>query len=272
MAPVEPSTGARTCRVVETRHGRMMVNPFDTVISRSIITHGEYSPGEVALLQSMLRPGAVVVEAGANLGYFTVVFAQCVGPKGHVFAFEPQRLVFQMLCANLALNSITCVEARQQGLGANPCRMIVPHIDYERPDNFGALALGETGTGEAVDVSTIDALGLEECSLIKADVQGMELAVLQGATQTIKRCSPILYVENDIRSRSQGVLKEVFALGYSAFWHIPWVIDPNRPSASGDETLRKTVSVNLLCVRKDVQVKARGIRRVKDINEWWRSE
>lgn len=270
MTRAGPGGLKRQYRVVRTRYGRMLVNPADTVIARALLTHGEYSPGEVDLFRAILSPGSVVVDAGANIGCFTLVFAQCVGPTGTVFAFEPQRLIFQLLCANLALNGVTCVHARQHGLGAERSEMTVPDIDYELPNNFGALPLRTAGRGERVAIETIDALELADCALIKADVQGMERAVLQGAAQTIARCRPILYLENDDCTQSRALLQDISAHLYEAYWHIPWVINPQRAPVSGDETIRRNISANLLCVPEGTRVDARGVRRVTGPDDWWR--
>ena len=139
-----------------------------------------------------LREGSIVVEAGANVGAHTLFLARKVGPTGFVFAMEPQRIVFQTLCGNLALNSITNVAALHVAVGSAAGRIIVPRLDYATANNFGGLGLGRYEQGEAVGVITIDSLGLDRCHLIKADVEGMEEEVLRGAEQTIARCRPIL--------------------------------------------------------------------------------
>ena len=89
----------------------MIYNSHDRFIGRSLDLYGEFSEGEAVLFQKILRPGMFVVEVGANLGAHTVVLAQAVAPGGGVLAFEPQRLIFQTLCANLAINSIPNVDA-----------------------------------------------------------------------------------------------------------------------------------------------------------------
>jgi len=86
-------------------------------IGRSLDLYGEWSEGEVALFQALLRPNDTVVEVGANIGSHSVFFAKAVGAQGNIVAIEPQRVVFQTLCANLALNSLTNTYCYQLGLG-----------------------------------------------------------------------------------------------------------------------------------------------------------
>ena len=80
-------------RVQQSRYGRMLFNANDTYVGTSIEAYGEYSEGEVQLFRQILRPGDVVVDAGANIGAHTLFFARAVSPGGAVFAFEPQRLL-----------------------------------------------------------------------------------------------------------------------------------------------------------------------------------
>ena len=133
---------------------------------------GEFSEGEVDLFRQVLRPGALVVEAGANIGAHTVPIAKLIGPTGHVWAFEPQRIVHQTLCANIALNSLTNVTALWAAVGREAGQLLVPTIDYARDNNFGGLGLEGRTQGEPVSVLTIDSLRLPRLDLLKADVEG----------------------------------------------------------------------------------------------------
>jgi len=104
------------------RHGAMVSNPKDSYVGRSLDFCGEFSNGEVLLFEQVLRPGEIVVEVGSNVGAHTVPLAKAVGPTGRVFAFEPQRVLFQTICANLALNSITNVVATNAAAARRPDR------------------------------------------------------------------------------------------------------------------------------------------------------
>ncbi len=153
--------------LVAARHGHLLVNRHDIYIGRSIRELGEFSEGEVDLFRQLLRPGALVVEAGANIGAHTVPIAKFIGRGGYVWAFEPQRFVFQTLCANLALNSLTNVIALCAAVGSEPGQLLVPHIDYTQDNNFGGLGLEGRTQGEAVSVLTIDSLQLPRSTFSK---------------------------------------------------------------------------------------------------------
>ena len=109
------SSGAN--RLVRARHGLMLYNRHDIYIGRSVECYGEFSEGENDLFRQVLRPGCVVVEAGANIGAHTLALSKIVDPRGAVYAYEPQRPVFQILCGNMALNGRLNVDCRREALG-----------------------------------------------------------------------------------------------------------------------------------------------------------
>jgi FkbM family methyltransferase len=245
------------------RYGEMLYNIHDMYIGRSLDLYGEFSEGEMELLGPLLRPGQVVVEVGANIGTHTLFFARHVGPTGAVLAFEPQRVVFQTLCANLVLNSITNVDCRQLAVGAVAGEVVVPSIDYRREQNFGGLALGGYQEGERVPLVTIDGLSLGRCHLLKVDVEGMEQAVLEGATATLSRLKPILYVENDRREKSADLVRFLDAQGYAMYWHAPPLFNPRNFFNNPQNVFGNIISRNMLCLHKSGPHKVEGIEAVQ---------
>src|SRR5262249_8838432 len=196
----DPALAIRRCR-----HGTMMYLRQDTYVGRSFEEYGEYSEGEVDLFRRCLRPGDVALDIGANFGSHTIPMAQLVGPTGIVYAFEPQRILFQILCGNVALNEIPNVRALPFALGPAPRATKIPPLDDRGGNNFGGSALGG-GQGEDIGVIALDQLGLKVIRLIKIDVEGMELEVLRGAAATLARCRPILYVENDRADKAEALV------------------------------------------------------------------
>ncbi|HXJ02835.1 MAG TPA: FkbM family methyltransferase, partial [Micropepsaceae bacterium] len=208
-------------RLKRCKHGTMMFYANDTYIGRSLDLYGEFSEGEMALFERFLQPGMTVVDAGANIGVHTLYFAQKVGPSGRVVAFEPQRVLHQILCGNVALNLHANVLAVNAGLGAEPGSIALPPIDYARGGNFGGIDLGRHETGEQVPVRTLDSCGFAACHLIKIDVEGMEQWVLEGAKTLLKEHQPLLYVENDRPEKSRDLIQWLLSNGYRLYWHLP---------------------------------------------------
>lgn len=243
-------------RLASCRHGPMVYNPNDVYVGRSLDLYGEYSEAEAAVLRFLLRPGDIAVEAGANIGSLTVPMAAAVGKDGWILAFEPQRMCFQMLCANAVLGGHSCIETHYAAVGARPGRLAVPQLDPTRPNNFGGVSLA-SGAGPAagtleVPVVTIDSFALDRCRLIKADVEGMEIDVLDGARETIARCRPLLYLENDRRDRSPGLIRYVRGLGYRLWWHNPVYFNPSNFRRATENVFPGEGAFNVLCAPREM--------------------
>ncbi len=264
-------------RVARCRYGLMLYNIKDTFIGRSLVLYGEYLENEIALYRQLLREGDVVVDGGANIGCFTLFFARAVGTGGAVLAFEPQRMIFQMLCANMALNGLANVGTWQAGLGAEAGLMKVPPMNYGTFGNFGGVALTTEGAGEPVPVRPIDSLGLQRCNLIKIDVQGMESEVLEGADATIGKFRPLLYVENDLKDKSPALIQQLFDLDYRLYWHCPAMFNEDNFYKHKENVMvrrekgkvLRRLNINMLCVPKPDE-RDFGLKQITSTEDWWR--
>ena len=205
----------------------------------------------------------------AQISAHTVPFAKAVGATGKVLTFEPQRTVFHMLCGNLALNGLSNVQAINGGLGAEAATLRVPSIDYASEHNFGGAQLSESGDGHAVSVTTLDSWELEACHLIKADVEGMELEVLQGATETIKRFNPFLYIENDRTDLSKGLLEWLLRANYRLYWHICQLFSENNFFANQENVFSGYLCVNVLGVPSTSTINVTQMRQITSPEDRW---
>jgi FkbM family methyltransferase len=249
--------------VKECRYGKMIYNRHDEYVGRMLNLYGQLGEGESNVFRQIVKAGDVVVEVGANIGGYTLFLAEHVGPSGVVFAFEPQRILFQSLCGNMALNSIPNVFCFQQAVGSAPGQIIVPNIDYGHKGNFGGVALGSYRNGEAVRVVTLDSLGLARCNFIKCDVEGMEEEVLKGATATLARFRPILYVENDRVEKSESLIRYIHSLGYNMYWHRTPLFDSDNFFGNQENVFGNTISQNMLCVPSELPQNLSDFRPVE---------
>lgn len=217
-------------REMTTPWGVMAYNIHDVYVGQALAVYGEYSPVERRFLEQLLRPGDVVVEVGANIGALTLPMAHAVAPSGLVIAFEPQRAVHEVLSMTLAVNASqrAFIDLRLQAVGAAPGTATIARLPMDGLNNFGGVSLNSGGEGvDAVPVVTIDSLNLPALRLLKADCEGMEAEVIAGATETIRRCRPILYLEDDRADRSEALHRAVLALGYRLALHKPPLFDPD---------------------------------------------
>jgi FkbM family methyltransferase len=256
-------------QLTNARHGLLISNRMDTYIGRSLECYGEFSEGEVELFRQFVRGGQTVIEAGANIGAHTVPLARLVGEQGKVLAFEPQRALFEILCGNVALNSLSNVACRHAALGAECGSILVPRLAYDRPNNFGGLELGACERGETVELLSIDSLSIPRCDFLKADVEGMELAVLQGGIQTLRRDKPLLYLENDRPQKSPPLISFLMEIGYQLFWHAPPLFRSDNYFGNPSNEFPDLVSINMLGVPAGARVEIRGLRQVQRPDEFW---
>ena len=219
-------------QLTQTRNGLMLDNPNDTYMGRALLEYGECCELESQFLLSLpsLRPGQVI-EVGANIGIHSVPLAKALSAEGRrMVVFEPQPFVFQNLCANLALNGLTNVTAWPWACGAKNETVWFDGPDYKSPGNFGGVSVGPEAKPGHVAVPCVrldDVLEPYVIGLLKIDVEGYELQVLQGAVETLSRSRPLLYVENDRIDKSQALIEWLWQRDYRLFWHVPRLFNPD---------------------------------------------
>jgi FkbM family methyltransferase len=253
--------------VKQCRHGLFAYNLNDMYIGRSLDAYGEWCEAELAVLFQVLKPGGVALDIGANIGTHTVALAKHVTSSGVVFAFEPQRLTYQLLNANVALNALVNVQCLNRVAGDARGQMRIPALDPAVEGNFGALKAEGHQQGELVDMIRVDDLGLLRCNLMKIDVEGMESRVLAGARKTIKTLRPVLFVENNSEQGSPATLKALEDLGYSCWWHVASYYNPNNHFGNPERLWGDYREANVLCFPKEAKVNAAGLWPVEGIDD-----
>ena len=250
----------------------MLYNPHDIFIGRSFDLYAEFSESEVDLFRRIIQPGSVVLDIGANIGAHSVALARIVGPGGVVHAFEPQRILFQTLCANLALNSLPNVLPYHTALGSRPGKAHMPFFDYTSPANFGGVAVDAFHEGETVAIGVLDRANLPRCDFAKIDVEGFESEVLLGAADTIDRMRPILYVENDRKEKSQALIQLLTEMRYRLWWHVAPFFNPENFSGETANPFGAMKSINMLCIPKEHDEGPQGLPEVTGPEDWWYRE
>ena len=189
---------------------------------------------EKRLYISLVRRGDVVIDAGANVGYFTMLFSDLVRPHGHVHAFEPVPATFRALSSNLRrFPYYTNVSLNCAALGDSDQRtkIYLPNGDHGQ----AALVCHRDGSWKDVSAAPIDvemmrldryAQGLGKIDLLKCDVEGAELLVLRGAESSLRRFRPKVFLELDERWTSsfgwspKDVIGFLRSVGYKHFYRI----------------------------------------------------
>ena len=171
--------------------GSRMVVPTDDLIGRVLAISGVWEPNVTAAFGRALAPGDICLDVGAHIGYYTLLAARLVGPRGHVYAFEPSPASYRGLRANVDLNGLDNVTALELAVGEQEGRAVL----YEGPGTNSGLAtlsaaLAAKSTTPArevtVDVgpvmSVVPAEDLARVRAIKIDVEWQEVEVLRSLT------------------------------------------------------------------------------------------
>lgn len=232
------------------RYGDMAFHHTDRWIGRSLDLYGEWSEGEAELFRKVVKPGDVVIEAGANVGALTIPLAKIVGDTGRVHAFEPQKDNFECLALNVTpLRNVTLWP---NALASSRYRISYETVDLDKVCNLGSTELSTHRAAVPANshiTTTIDEVfPFASVSFIKADVEGMELEILQGAVATVDRCRPILYVEDDREQNSAALRAWLISHGYRLYRHTPPLYNPENWRGSRVNVFGRTVSINLLCI------------------------
>jgi FkbM family methyltransferase len=179
--------------VTRMREGFRMSLDRRAFVERTMYYSGIYNPWLTHAFKRILRPGDTMVDGGANIGYFSLLAAKCVGPSGAVHAFEPIPATFALLSDNLKLNSFPNAHANRVALGAEAGQAVF-EMPQEADTNLALNRLATvvvTGRGEqiTVRVRTFDdyvaAERVGHIRLVKLDIEGGEVSAIKGMRQTL---------------------------------------------------------------------------------------
>ncbi|MCP5076345.1 MAG: FkbM family methyltransferase [Rhodobacteraceae bacterium] len=241
-------------KTVDAKHGRFHLPPNDTYIGRSLELYGEWCEAEVRLFAQVLKPGATVIEVGANIGSHTVALSRIVGESGQVYAVEMQPFIAQLLSANTIINGACNVQVSMSGVSDSDGQLRMPKINYQTDFNFGGISVEflESVTKktdqQSVPLSTLDSLfEVGRLDLLKLDVEHLELQALKGAAGLVERFQPVIYLENDDPGESDAILDQLRKMGYKAFWHISPLFNPDNHTGNPENVFGNVTCINMLC-------------------------
>jgi FkbM family methyltransferase len=207
----------------------VIADPAKT-IGRSVATTGIFDLAVSEVLARLIRPGDTVVDAGANVGYMTLLSAVAAGRSGRVLAWEPHPELFSVLERNVAAlrsrQNVAQIAIRSAALGATAgyANLIVPaHMQA----NDGVCYIGTVSDSTRairVAAETIDlAVGDSAIAVMKLDVEGTELDVLAGARRALEDGRVTHLVFEDHVGLDSAVCRFLVAHGYRIF-SIGWSV------------------------------------------------
>ena len=201
------------CHVVAARlpgglHMALEVPISDDIGDRIASSSRPYEAVDLRIVDALLPQRPVVIDIGANIGNHSIYWA--LTHWAQVTAFEPYAPAKQLLDANIARNSVgELVVARREALGASAGRA----APEPRAGNLGATRMHTDPNGR-IDVAALDTLSPAGCDLLKVDVEGDELAVLEGASDLLNRLRPLVWVEALTAADHRAVRELMRSHGY----------------------------------------------------------
>jgi FkbM family methyltransferase len=174
-------------QIKRTRIGNYTVQlDMNESIQRSIYL-GEFEPEETEWFHRLIKPGMVIVDAGSNIGYYSLIASTLVGGSGKVYSFDPSDYAYKKLRESIRENQITNIHLFNLGLSDHPEEREL--LLRDKTLHSPSFCYGEEypttpiGTSRLITLDYFAELsGIDHIDLIKIDVEGMEMNILKGMT------------------------------------------------------------------------------------------
>ncbi|WP_225085066.1 FkbM family methyltransferase [Pectobacterium colocasium] len=224
--------------LISTDNDKYLLFSTSDVISTSLYHRGVWDEVVLKLSELFVREevSPVVFDIGANLGAYTIPIAKSISKNnGAVYSFEPQRIIYYQLCGNVFLNSLDNVYVFNNAISSEIGSIEMPEIDYFSNWNIGAFSIDEESrkkrgveykrNNDTFSVGTLNLnsiTGDHNVSVVKIDVEGFELDVLNGAHDFLERYNyPPFFFEcwelDWFADKRKALFDEVKKLGYDVF-------------------------------------------------------
>ena len=247
---------------VRTNGFAMYLDRHDMVISPILLRDKIWEPFETEVFMREVKYGDVVLDIGANMGYYTLLASKIIGNNAKIYAFEPDPGNFSLLKKNMKANNIKNVVLEQKAVSNETGKIKL----YSCSDNKGDHRIYDSHDGRrALDIRAVsmddyfkDYKGV--INFIKMDIQGAEIGALQGMQALLAKNKPLKmiteYWPNGLRrfgADHEGYLKMILACGFEMFE----ISEENKtlesttiPRLLETYTVGKDNFTNLLCIRK----------------------
>jgi FkbM family methyltransferase len=211
VGKIQPSTEATT---VFGAHFRCVRTDY---IQRRIAFFGLFEPNLTYFISSILKPGDVFIDVGANIGYFTVLAAKCIGTSGKVYAIEASPSTYELLVTNLRLNELKNVAAINMAVADKKCHVRIQSNDTR---NIGANSVHIIASA-AVDsvvgrpLEDIVAPDLGRARFIKIDVEGAENLILPSILDYFARLNSDTIIVSEIAKKNAHLIEFAKTKGFT---------------------------------------------------------
>lgn len=187
--------------LAQVQGSRMYVDPRESIQHPGMLMHGIVDPGQTELFRRLIKPAMVVVDIGANIGYYTCLAARLLGGTGHVYAFEPFPRNFELLRRNIEVNQYANVTAINKGVAGRYDRLKL-YLDRDSGLCHSLVAHPGHSSGQFIE---IDVVGLDDfferetphrrADVIKIDAECAEGLIIGGARRLLSQAGISVFME-----------------------------------------------------------------------------
>ena len=205
---------------------KMFVHASDVALGPHLALDGYWESWVTSAFWRIVQPGMHVVNVGANVGYYAVLAAQLVGPKGRVDAFEPNPILAQILRDNAQLNGFWTTIRVHELAASNKAGEVTFRYPAEFPMNGSIVVSGKDWLERTVKAVTLDEALDHRPDVIFVDAEGAEPLVIEGALGKIKETpvGPTLVLE---WAPARYANSRLAAAALSTLGYRVWIIAPD---------------------------------------------
>ena len=226
--------------VAETRVGILQYLPDEPIVGDAIGWYGEYLQPQLDLLARIVRPGATMMEVGAGVGAHAVFLGTMLGEAGHLFLYESRPVLQRILRQNLAANRVSNVTLMRRALGSQ--------------GQEGGTAGVEGSAAEIPHTETLDELQLERLDWLKVDASVAALDVLAGASETLWRLRPRLFLTAPTEAVVTEIADRVKECGYRCWRMATPLFNPENFNRREADIFSGRIALSVLAIPEEVEV------------------
>lgn len=244
-------------------------------VQRHIYFWGVFEPCEAWLFTQLLKPGMTVVDAGANVGQYTLLASKCVGGTGMVHAFEPVPSVFERLNHHVLWNKVLNIKLNRAALWSEDLSSISLGVPEGQACNVSryTIAANAEVSAPAVTLDTYaDLSSLKRLDFVKMDIEGAEPYAIAGANNVLTTFAPLVLMELapalllKLGNRASRLVEMMHDLGYRS-----WRIGPSAEASGELENPDKIDIANVLFYHDDLPGCVRDGWSYRQAIRWARS-
>lgn len=235
---------------IEIEGHKLFLDKFDSL---NLFMRGSFEEFETEIVKKIIKKGDIVLDVGANIGYYTLIFAKLVGKNGKVFSFEPDPTNFDLLTKNVKINGYENVILVRKALSYKTGKTNLflsntnagDHMIVDTKENRDTVEI-EMTTGDDYfrDFS-------EQLNFIKMDVQGAEIDALRGMSSLLQKI-------NDIKIMIEFAPKWLKNFGYDPLKLLNYLREYDFKLFEIDNDRKKIISVNSKILIKNIRQKGKN--------------